>query len=82
MERVKNDEAVVSRAPRDERVGEGIVDHLISFENKRSNNVVVTGVGFHPIKGVCCCCSKEKKRNENGSGEGGFFFFWKDEAAP
>ncbi|KAA0046587.1 Proton-dependent oligopeptide transporter family [Cucumis melo var. makuwa] len=52
MERVENDEAVISRAPRDERVGEGIIDHLISFENKRSYNVFVRGVGFHPIKAV------------------------------
>lgn len=72
MERVENDEAVIGSAPRNQSVGKGIVDHLISLENKRSNNVVYRVVALHPIsfsEGTDDLQTKKKKAGESG-GEG------------
>lgn len=46
IEGVEDDETVVSWAPRDEAIGGGIVNHVISLQNERCDHVVL----LHPIK--------------------------------
>lgn len=48
IQRIENDEAVISRAPSNQRISQRIVDHLISFQNERRYNVV-SRIALHPI---------------------------------
>lgn len=49
IQRVENDDSVICRAPSNQSIGQGIVDHLISLQNERCYNVVSRVALFHHL---------------------------------